>query len=178
MRTILPGQQAHGIFQPSWCLVSHMDCPFLLIARAGHSLTRSLFGTTIPHVRTRRKHPADIRRITRGITLFTPQNLPNVTSPLLSRAKSALILRQSSMAIQTRLISTSDPMTYARQADGYTEKSPRHALLFELIRQRSMAQHVSQRIAQTPPANPVEVLLFADDARRSLVMQEHPRVTS
>ncbi|MEQ8903254.1 MAG: hypothetical protein RID11_05775 [Roseovarius sp.] len=41
-----------------------------------------------------------------------------------------------------------------------------------------MAQHVSQRIAQTPPPNPAEALLFADEARRSLVMQGQPRVTS
>lgn len=69
-------------------------------------------------------------------------------------------------------------MIHARKPLTHTAMVPRHALLFELIRQRSMAQHVSQRIAQKPPPNPAEALLFADDARRSLDMQGHPRVTS
>lgn len=69
-------------------------------------------------------------------------------------------------------------MIHARKPLTQTAIAPRHALLFELIRQRSMAQHVSQRIAQTPPHNPAEALLFADEARRSLVMQGQPRVTS
>jgi len=128
-------------------------------------------------VRTRRKHPADILRITRGITSLTPQNLQNVTSPLLSRTKSALISRQFFLTTDKTDFGEG-PMIHARKPLTHTAMAPRHALLFELIRQRSMAQHVSQRIAQTPPPNPAETLLFADDARRSLDMQGHPRVTS
>jgi len=68
-------------------------------------------------------------------------------------------------------------MTYARKADKHTAITPRHALLFELIRQRSVAQHVSNRIARTPPPDPAEALVFADGARKSLDMHGHPRVT-
>ncbi|SEK96810.1 hypothetical protein SAMN05443999_10331 [Roseovarius azorensis] len=45
---------------------------------------------------------------------------------------------------------------------------PRHALLFELIRQRGMAQSVNRRIARTATPDPADLSHFAVMAARSL----------
>ncbi|MFU8778430.1 MAG: hypothetical protein ACNA7M_12275 [Roseovarius sp.] len=49
----------------------------------------------------------------------------------------------------------------------------RHALLFELIRQRSMAQYVSRRNPDLPETDPSDLLLFAQAAARSIAPENH-----
>lgn len=44
----------------------------------------------------------------------------------------------------------------------------RHALLFELIRQRSMAHYVSRRNPDLPETDPSDLHLFAHSACRSI----------
>ena len=48
----------------------------------------------------------------------------------------------------------------------------RHALLFELIRQRSMADHVSRRSANLPEMDPADLHLCAAAAARSIAPDE------
>ncbi|PIV78280.1 MAG: hypothetical protein COW54_10210 [Rhodobacteraceae bacterium CG17_big_fil_post_rev_8_21_14_2_50_63_15] len=52
--------------------------------------------------------------------------------------------------------------------------SPRHALLFELIRQRGLAQSVSQRLASAPERHPADLLYLATLAARSLSARDQP----
>ncbi|MGX0976307.1 hypothetical protein ACSSVY_002023 [Roseovarius sp. MBR-51] len=44
----------------------------------------------------------------------------------------------------------------------------RHALLFELFRQRSMAQYVAQKRTALPETQSVDLRLFAQSASRSI----------
>lgn len=46
--------------------------------------------------------------------------------------------------------------------------APRHALLFELLRQRGLAQSVNQRLARSRPARPPDLSHLAMIAARSL----------
>lgn len=48
----------------------------------------------------------------------------------------------------------------------------RHALLFELIRQRSMAHHVSRRNPNLPETDPADLHLFVQAAARSIAPDE------
>lgn len=48
----------------------------------------------------------------------------------------------------------------------------RHALLFELIRQRSMAQYVSRRNPDQPETDPADLHVFVQTASRSIAPQE------
>lgn len=52
--------------------------------------------------------------------------------------------------------------------------TPRHALLFELIRQRGLAQSVSLRIARAAPPQPVDLSHLAMIAARSLGAPDQP----
>ena len=51
----------------------------------------------------------------------------------------------------------------------------RHLLLFELIRQRSMAQYVSQKRSAAPDVNPADLHLFAQTANRSIAPENPAR---
>lgn len=51
---------------------------------------------------------------------------------------------------------------------------PRHALLFELIRQKGMAQSVNRRIARSGKPNPADLAHFAMMAARSLANPDQP----
>ena len=51
---------------------------------------------------------------------------------------------------------------------------PRHALLFELIRQRGMAQSVNRRIARAATPDPTDLSHFAAMAARSLTRADAP----
>ena len=48
----------------------------------------------------------------------------------------------------------------------------RHALLFELIRQRSMAHHVSRRVTDLAETDHADLHLFAQAAARSIAPDE------
>ncbi len=47
-------------------------------------------------------------------------------------------------------------------------KSSRHALLFELMRQRNMAKFISDRISNQPPTDPTDLKQLVRAADRSL----------
>jgi hypothetical protein len=59
-------------------------------------------------------------------------------------------------------------MSYQSPTPPVRQKPPRHALLFELIRQRSMAKYVNTRISSRPPNDPRDLAALARAAEHSL----------
>ncbi|WP_294607698.1 hypothetical protein [Roseovarius sp.] len=59
-------------------------------------------------------------------------------------------------------------MSFEAPLPSVRQKPPRHALLFELIRQRSVAKYVNHRISKQPPADPADLMHLAHVAQRSL----------
>ncbi|WP_085825094.1 hypothetical protein [Roseovarius gaetbuli] len=59
-------------------------------------------------------------------------------------------------------------MSFHAPASSLRQKPPRHALLFELIRQRSMAKHVNKRVLSRPPHDPGDLAAIARAAEHSL----------
>lgn len=59
-------------------------------------------------------------------------------------------------------------MSFHAPTPSLRQKPPRHALLFELIRQRSMAKHVNMRVMSRPPNDPDDLAAIARAAEHSL----------
>jgi hypothetical protein len=59
-------------------------------------------------------------------------------------------------------------MSFHAPASSLRQNPPRHALLFELIRQRSMAKYVNTRISSRPPNDPGDFAAIARAAEHSL----------
>ena len=55
------------------------------------------------------------------------------------------------------------------------QKPPRHALLFELIRQRSMAKYVNRQASRRPPSDPGDLTELARAAAQSLGLPPETR---
>lgn len=66
-------------------------------------------------------------------------------------------------------------MSYQTGRPKVGRKSVRHALLFELIRQRNMAKFISDRVENRPPAAPADLDHLARSAGRSLGMPPETR---
>jgi len=66
-------------------------------------------------------------------------------------------------------------MSFQSPTPPVRQKPPRHALLFELIRQRNMAKFISDRVENRPPAAPTHLDHLARSAGRSLGMPPETR---